>query len=67
MSRRERRTSFRRLTHDGLVQRTTFGDGTLTVTANFGPEEQACVRGGCVDAQLKGDTRPRQLCPAQAR
>ncbi|MFF3114766.1 glycoside hydrolase [Kitasatospora sp. NPDC057904] len=56
-------TSFRWLTEDHLVQRTVFGDGTLTVTANFGTTAHDGLPGGCVDAALRG--RPgSQLCPA---
>ncbi|MEV4436483.1 glycoside hydrolase [Streptomyces sp. NPDC049555] len=57
-------TSFRTLTGDRTVQRTTFGDGTLTVTANFGTGAYEGLPGGCVDAKLKGDKEPRRLCPA---
>ncbi|MFI1920449.1 glycoside hydrolase [Nocardia sp. NPDC020380] len=58
-------TDFRRLTGDHLVQRSVFGDGDLTVTANFGTHDYNGLPGGCVDAQLKGDAAPRRLCPAQ--
>ncbi|WP_405136792.1 glycoside hydrolase [Nocardia sp. NBC_01388] len=58
-------TDFRWLTDDHLVQRTVFGDGGLTVTANFGTVDSGGLPGGCVDAQLKGDKTPRRLCPAQ--
>lgn len=57
-------TSFRRLTGDHLVQRTVFGDGTLTVTANFGSQAHDGLPGGCVDAQLKGKPAQR-LCPGK--
>ncbi|WP_306356591.1 MULTISPECIES: glycoside hydrolase [unclassified Nocardia] len=57
-------TDFRWLTDDHLVQRTVFGDGTLTVTANFGTAEHDGLPGGCVDAALTGDTTARRLCPA---
>ncbi|WP_282798216.1 glycoside hydrolase [Streptomyces sp. CC224B] len=60
----ERLTSFRWLTADRALQRTVFGDGVLTVTANFGTEARAGLPGGCVDARLRGDDRPRRLCPA---
>ncbi|MFJ5674791.1 glycoside hydrolase [Streptomyces sp. NPDC093097] len=61
----ERLTSFRWLTGDRNVQRTVFGDGTLTVTANFGSRAYEGLPGGCVDARLRGDERPRRLCPAR--
>ncbi|MFI6684190.1 glycoside hydrolase [Streptomyces sp. NPDC050485] len=57
-------TSYRRLTGDGTVQRTVFGDGTLTVTANFGTAAHDGLPGGCVDATLKGG-KPQRLCPAK--
>ncbi|MEU6126189.1 glycoside hydrolase [Streptomyces sp. NPDC047123] len=57
-------TSFRRLTADRTVQRTVFGGGTLTVTANFGTTAYRGLPGGCADARLKGDDEPRRLCPA---
>ncbi|QIB46105.1 glycoside hydrolase [Streptomyces aureoverticillatus] len=60
----ERLTSFRHLTADREVQRTVFGDGTLTVTANFGKKTHAGLPGGCVDARLRTDDHPRRLCPA---
>ncbi|MBH1936978.1 hypothetical protein I5Q34_22365 [Streptomyces sp. AV19] len=58
-------TSFRTLTGDRSVQRTVFGNGVLTVTANFGTKAYAGLPGGCVDAKLKGDAKPRRLCPAE--
>ncbi|MCK7627168.1 glycoside hydrolase [Streptomyces sp. RS10V-4] len=61
----ERMTSFRWLTGDRSVQRTVFGDGVLTVTANFGGTAYHGLPGGCVDARLRGDAHPRRLCPAQ--
>ncbi|MFC7302867.1 glycoside hydrolase [Streptomyces monticola] len=61
----ERLTSFERLTDDRRVQRTTFGDGTLTVTANFGSSSYRGLPGGCVDAELRGDSAPRRLCPGR--
>ncbi|MFJ5799943.1 glycoside hydrolase [Streptomyces decoyicus] len=61
----EKMTSFRWLTGDRTVQRTVFGNGKLTVTANFGSKPQAGLPGGCVDAKLSGDKQPRRLCPAQ--
>ncbi|MFD9903781.1 glycoside hydrolase [Streptomyces sp. NPDC059063] len=60
-------TSFRTLTHDRTVQRTVFGRGTLTVTANFGTAAHDGLPGGCVDATLKGDKKPRRLCPGAER
>ncbi len=60
----EAMTGFRTLTDDRTVQRTVFGDGTLTVTANFGTKPYEGLPGGCVDAKLKGDKQPRRLCPA---
>lgn len=60
----ERMTSFRRLTKDHLVQRSVFGNGTLTVTANFGTTAHDGLPGGCVDAKLKGEPKARRLCPA---
>ncbi|MET9359732.1 glycoside hydrolase [Streptomyces sp. NPDC006632] len=57
-------TSFAWLTADRAVQRTVFGDGVLTVTANFGATTRAGLPGGCVDATLKGGT-PHRLCPAK--
>ncbi|MBM4796265.1 hypothetical protein HXP44_30585 [Streptomyces sioyaensis] len=61
----ERMTSFRWLTGDRSVQRTVFGDGKLTVTANFGSKAQGGLPGGCVDAKLATDQQPRRLCPAR--
>ncbi|WP_246102642.1 glycoside hydrolase [Streptomyces piniterrae] len=61
----ERMTSFRWLTGDRTVQRTVFGDGTLTVTANFGNKAHQGLPPGCVDAKLHTDTQPRRLCPAR--
>ncbi|WP_229881913.1 glycoside hydrolase [Streptomyces alanosinicus] len=55
-------TGFRRLTGDGLVQRTTFGKGVLTVTANFSARTHDGLPAGCVDAVIKGGARQR-LCP----
>ncbi|MFF8830626.1 glycoside hydrolase [Streptomyces sp. NPDC015131] len=59
-------TDFRRLTPDRLVQRTVFGDGTLTVTANFGTAPYHGLPPGCADARLKHDPAPRRLCPSGA-
>ncbi|MEV8311726.1 glycoside hydrolase [Streptomyces flavidovirens] len=61
----EKLTSFRWLTDDRSVQRTVFGDGTLTVTANFGTRTHDGLPGGCVDAKLHGDHAPRRLCPEE--
>ncbi|WP_328386946.1 glycoside hydrolase [Streptomyces sp. NBC_00400] len=61
----EQMTSFRWLTGDRTVQRTVFGNGKLTVTANFGSKAVDGLPGGCVDAELSGDKQPRRLCPAQ--
>ncbi|WP_067572574.1 glycoside hydrolase [Nocardia acidivorans] len=61
----EAMTDFRWLTGDHQVQRTVFGDGALTVTANFGGAPYQGLPGGCADARLKGDKTPRRLCPAQ--
>ncbi|MCS0605509.1 glycoside hydrolase [Streptomyces sp. LP11] len=55
-------TDFRRLTADGLVQRTTFGDGKLTVTANFSATARKGLPGGCVDAVVQGG-HAKRLCP----
>ncbi len=55
-------TDFRRLTPDHLVQRTTFGDGALTVTANFSTTAYKGLPAGCVDAVVKGG-KVRRLCP----
>ncbi|MFB7723306.1 glycoside hydrolase [Nocardia sp. NPDC056100] len=57
-------TDFRWLTDDHQVQRTVFGNGTLTVTANFGTTDYRGLPGGCADAQLETDKTPRRLCPA---
>lgn len=57
-------TDFRWLTDDRLVQRTVFGDGALTVTANFGARDDDGLPGGCVDAKL-GDSTPQRLCMTQ--
>ncbi|MEU7137420.1 glycoside hydrolase [Streptomyces sp. NPDC046261] len=60
----EAMTGFRTLTGDRTVQRTVFGDGKLTVTANFGTTAHEGLPGGCVDAKLKGEKDARRLCPA---
>ncbi|MGW5860851.1 glycoside hydrolase [Streptomyces sp. NPDC055239] len=60
----ERMTGYQRLTGDGTVQRTEFGDGDLTVTANFGKKTYGSLPGGCVDAELDGETKAQRLCPA---
>ncbi|WP_369200393.1 glycoside hydrolase [Streptomyces sp. PU-14G] len=62
----ERLTQFRWLTSDHRVQHTVFGDGALTVTANFGTEAHGGLPGGCVDATLKKEATPRRLCPAES-
>lgn len=59
----ERMTDFRRIGGDHTVQRSVFGDGILTVTANFGPKAHHGLPGGCVDAKLKSEPEPRRLCP----
>ncbi|MEU0009039.1 glycoside hydrolase [Streptomyces sp. NPDC006314] len=56
-------TGFRRLTSDGLVQRTTFGDHALTVTANFSTTAHNGLPGGCIDAVVHGG-KAQRLCPA---
>ncbi|OIK05250.1 glycoside hydrolase [Streptomyces monashensis] len=56
-------TGFRWLTPDRLVQRTTFGDGVLTVTANFSDRAHDGLPAGCVDAAVDGG-RAQRLCPA---
>lgn len=61
----ERMTGYRRLTADGTVQRSAFGGGKLTVTANFGKKVYGSLPGGCVDARIKNDPSPRRLCPGQ--
>lgn len=61
----ERMTGYERLTEDGTVQRSEFGDGKLTVTANFGQKEYGSLPGGCVDAKLDGTAKPKRLCPAK--
>ncbi|MFI1363285.1 glycoside hydrolase [Streptomyces griseochromogenes] len=55
-------TDFRRLTPDHLVQRTTFGDGTLTMTANFSTTSHDGLPAGCVEAVAKGG-KAQRLCP----
>lgn len=61
----ERMTGYQRLTDDGAVQRSEFGDGKLTVTANFGQKEYGSLPGGCVDAKLDNTAKPKRLCPAK--
>lgn len=61
----ERMTGYRRLTGDGTVQRSEFGGGKLTVTANFGTKAYGSLPGGCVDARLRTEPKPHRLCPAQ--
>ncbi|MFF7755653.1 glycoside hydrolase [Streptomyces sp. NPDC007971] len=55
-------TGFRWLTPDHLVQRTTFGDGALTVTANFSTTSYKGLPAGCSDAVVDGG-KVRRLCP----
>ncbi|MEU9023691.1 glycoside hydrolase [Actinomadura sp. NPDC048394] len=55
-------TDFRWLTSDHLVQRTVFGDGALTMTANFGTKAYQGLKPGCVQATAHGQA-PRTLCP----
>lgn len=59
-------TDFRWLSDDKMVQRTTFGDGKLVVTANFGASEfhdpeVGGVEPGCVSASIDGTITT--LCP----
>ncbi|MGW6022507.1 glycoside hydrolase [Streptomyces sp. NPDC055099] len=61
----ERMTDYRRLTADGTVQRSEFGDGKLTVTANFGKKAYGSLPGGCAQARIEGDPKPHRLCPAR--
>ncbi|MFE3326597.1 glycoside hydrolase [Streptomyces sp. NPDC059176] len=61
----QRMTSFAWLTADRDVQRTVFGGGALTVTANFGTTTHDGLPAQCVDAQLRNDAQPRRLCPAR--
>ncbi|MGW7074722.1 glycoside hydrolase [Streptomyces sp. NPDC054866] len=58
----ERMTGYQRLTADGTVQRSEFGDGKLTVTANFGSKAYGSLPGDCVDAKLKNEKRSHRLC-----
>ncbi|MEU7141793.1 glycoside hydrolase [Nocardia sp. NPDC046473] len=58
-------TDFQWLTENHLVQRSTFGDGKLTVTANFGTQTYGDLPAGCVDAKLASDNTPRRLCPGK--
>ncbi|GAA1989259.1 hypothetical protein GCM10009799_13740 [Nocardiopsis rhodophaea] len=57
-------TGFDYLSGDNLVQRTEFGDGALTVTANFGDTAHPAsgIPGGCVEASVNGG-QPQRLCP----
>lgn len=61
----ERLTSYSWLTDDRSVQRTVFGDGVLTVTANFGTAAHGNLPAGCVGAQFSDETQPRLLCPGK--
>ncbi|MEU6172054.1 glycoside hydrolase [Streptantibioticus parmotrematis] len=56
-------TAFRRVTSDGSVQQSVFGNGTLRVTANFGSKPYGSLPAGCVDATLRTDHHTRRLCP----
>ncbi|MEV7420190.1 glycoside hydrolase [Streptomyces sp. NPDC089919] len=56
-------TSFRWLTADHAVQRTVFGSGALTMTANFGTTPREGVRPGCVRADFGTGAASRTLCP----
>ncbi|MGW7082799.1 glycoside hydrolase [Streptomyces sp. NPDC054871] len=58
----ERMTGYQRLTADGTVQRSEFGEGKLTVTANFGSKAYGSLPGDCVDAKLKNEKRSHRLC-----
>ena len=60
----EKMTGFERLTGDNQVQRSVFGDGKLTVTANFGKKKHGSLPGGCVDAKLHNEQQAHRLCPA---
>lgn len=55
-------TGFTTLSGDRLVQRTTFGEHALVVTANFGPAAYGGLPGGCVKAEPLGQPA-RLLCP----
>ena len=55
--------AFRWLSTDHLVQQTTFGDGTLTVTANFSAQAHDGLPAGCVAAVVRGGA-PQRICPA---
>ncbi|WP_245760858.1 glycoside hydrolase [Saccharopolyspora shandongensis] len=56
-------TDFRWLTPDHLVQRTSFGGGVLTVTANFSLQPHDGLPAGCLDAVVRGGV-PQRICPA---
>jgi hypothetical protein len=55
-------TDFQAVTDDHAVQRTTFGDGALVITANFSSKPTGGLQPGCVTAvQAAGDRKT--LCP----
>ncbi|ASU84369.1 hypothetical protein CDO52_17585 [Nocardiopsis gilva YIM 90087] len=58
-------TGFEYLSDDNLVQRSEFGDGALTVTANFGDatDPDSGLPGGCVEASVNGG-QDQRLCPS---
>jgi hypothetical protein len=56
-------TGYERLTADGSVQRSTFGDAALTVTANFGTSASHGVDAGCVRATT-ADGATSTYCPS---
>ncbi|MER5884515.1 glycoside hydrolase [Streptomyces sp. NPDC001941] len=58
-------SAFRQLTADRTVQRSVFGDGVLTVTANFGTKAYQGLPAGCADAKLKGEEKARRICPVK--
>ncbi|MFD0384761.1 hypothetical protein ACFQ2B_28460 [Streptomyces stramineus] len=58
-------TGFRTLNPERTVQRTVFGDGTLTVTANFGTTAHEGLPGGASTRSCAA-TRNRAAC-ARAR
>jgi hypothetical protein len=57
-------TGFARLTPDHLDLRTTFGDGVLTMTANFSTTTYRGLRPGCVQAELPVSPRRGQSATA---
>ncbi len=58
-------TGFQRLTGDNTVQRSDFGHGKLTVTANFGSKPYGSLPAGCADAKLQNGKQTHRLCPAK--